>query len=219
MRGFPPEPLCGNSMIWNALILFVVIFTLNVIPAFAPPTWMALSYIGFKYPLQNIMLLALLGATAATLGRLTLAQLSRAIIRQRFLSQKTRDNIDALRKSLERRRTLTFSACLLYAFSPLPSNYLFIAYGLTSLPWKLIAIPFFMGRFVSYSFWAFAGSTAARNMGMDSVDGPSYLGIYFVLSQFFLLGLVYLFTRIDWRVLLDEKKLRWTNPVPGNSGS
>ena len=202
----------------GALILFAAIFILNIIPVFAPPTWMALSYVGFKYPLQNVMLLALVGATAATLGRLTLAKLSRAIIRQRFLSQSTRDNVDAIRKGLEHRRTLTFSVCLFYAFSPLPSNYLFIAYGLTSLGWRLIAIPFFIGRFVGYSFWVFAGSTAARKIAFESIEGQSYLGVYFVLSQLLLLVLVYLFTRIDWHILLTEKKLRWMLSVTRRAG-
>jgi len=31
------------------VILFVVVFALNVIPAFAPPTWMALSWVGFSH--------------------------------------------------------------------------------------------------------------------------------------------------------------------------
>jgi hypothetical protein len=39
---------------FTALILFFsVIFLLNVIPAFAPPTWMIFSFIGFHFPAQN----------------------------------------------------------------------------------------------------------------------------------------------------------------------
>jgi len=195
------------------LVLFAFIFILNTIPAFAPPTWMALSYVGFKYPLQNVMLLGLVGAMAATLGRLTLAKLSRAIIRQKFLSQTTRDNIDAIREGLEHRRTLTFGVFLLYAFSPLPSNYLFIAYGLTSLGWKLIAIPFFIGRVVGYSFWALAGSTAARKIAFESSEAQSYLGVYFVACQILLLSVIYLFTKIDWRALFRQKKLKWMTSI------
>ena len=33
-----------------AALLFIVVFTLNVIPAFAPPTWVTLSFIGFSMP-------------------------------------------------------------------------------------------------------------------------------------------------------------------------
>jgi uncharacterized membrane protein YdjX (TVP38/TMEM64 family) len=196
-------------MILCVLTLFAAIFILNIIPAFAPPTWMVLSYVGFRYPLNNVVLLAFVGATAATLGRLTLAKLSRAIIRQKFLSQSTRDNIDAIREGLEHRRTVTFGVFLFYAFSPLPSNYLFIAYGLTSLSWRLVAIPFFIGRLVGYSFWAFAGSAVARNIVFESSEAQSYLGVYFVASQILLLFVIYVFTKIDWRTLLTRKKLAW----------
>jgi hypothetical protein len=191
------------------LVLFVAVFILNVIPALAPPTWMALSYAGFRYPLHSITLLAFVGATAATLGRLTLAKLSRVIVRQKLLSESTRENIDVLKEGLEKRRKLTFSVCLFYAVSPLPSNFLFIAYGLTSLELNLIAIPFFLGRLVGYNFWVLAGSIAARKITLESTEGQSYLGVYFVLSQLLLLFLVYLFTKIDWRALFADKKFRW----------
>ena len=202
------------------LILFVAVYILNIIPAFAPPGWTAISYVGFRYPLYSITLLAFIGATAATLGRLTLAKLSRAIVRQKFLSEASRENIDVLKQGLEKRRKLTFSLCLFYAFTPLPSNYLFIAYGLTSLQWKLIAIPYFLGRFVGNNFWVFTGSIAARRITLEATDWQPYLGLYFVLSQFLLLFLVYLFTKVDWRALFTEKKFRWMKvrsaikPVP-----
>jgi uncharacterized membrane protein YdjX (TVP38/TMEM64 family) len=191
------------------LVLFAAVFILSVIPAFAPPTGVALSYVGFRYPLQSITLLALVGAIAATLGRLTLGKLSRVIVRQKLLSESARENIDVLKEALEKRRKLTFSVCLFYAFCPLPSNFLFIAYGLTSLPWNLIAIPFFLGRFVGYSFWVFAGSTAARMVTLESTEGQSYLGVYFVLLQLLMLFLVYLLTKVEWRALFDDKKFRW----------
>ena len=51
------------------VLLFGLIFGLNVIPGFAPPTWMAVAFIGFEFPGTNTVLLALVAATAATLGR------------------------------------------------------------------------------------------------------------------------------------------------------
>src|SRR5664279_1190076 len=84
------------------LLLFVAVFLLNVIPAFAPPTGMALSAAGFRYPLYSITLLAFVGASAATLGRLTLGKLSRAIVRQKWMSESTRENIDVLKRGWRR---------------------------------------------------------------------------------------------------------------------
>lgn len=93
--------------------LFVVVSALNIISAFAPPTWMALSWIGFNHPHANPFVVALIGACAAAVGRFVLAKLSRVIIRQRFLLEQTRDNIDTIKTALEQHRTLTFGAFLI----------------------------------------------------------------------------------------------------------
>jgi hypothetical protein len=191
------------------ILLFVVIFLLNVIPAFAPPTWMVFSFVGFHFPAQNGAELAIAGAFAATLGRLTLAKLSRLVIRQKFMSADARRNVDAIRERLQGRTKLTFGLFLLYAFSPLPSNYLFIAYGLTAMELRLIAVPFFLGRSVSYSFWRIASAAVARKITMESEDTLPYLSGYFIVSQIAFLLLIYAFTRVDWHRLLAEHKFGW----------
>jgi membrane protein YqaA with SNARE-associated domain len=190
------------------LLLFLLVFVLNVIPAFAPPTWMVFSFLGFRFPNHMNIALAFVGALAATLGRFTLAKGSNLIVRQRFLGNAARQNVDVIRERLSQRKKLTFSILLFYAFTPLPSNYLFIAYGLTAMELKLITIPFFIGRWVSYSFWTFAASSIARRITLENTDALSYLSVYFVITQVLLLTLVYLFTRIDWRHLLSERKFR-----------
>jgi hypothetical protein len=169
---------------------------------------MVFSYLGFKDPTLNVALLAIVGAGAATLGRLTLAKLAHAVIRQRFLSDATKQNIDSIREGLSGRRKLTFGVFLFYAFSPLPSNYLFIAYGLTTMDLRLIALPFFLGRSVSYTFWGLTSSAVSRRISMESTQTLPYLSAYFIVSQLLLLYLIYLFTRVDWRTLFVEKKLR-----------
>jgi hypothetical protein len=190
-------------------ILFVVVFALNVVPVFAPPTWMVLSWIGLSRPLGHPFVVALIGAFAATGGRLVLANGSRVIIRQRFMSEAARINIDVIKDGLQRHRALTFGAFLLYAFGPFPSNYLFIAYGLTSLPLWLVAVPFFIGRCVSYSFFLFTAAEVSRHLALDGTEPQPYLGLYFVISQFLLLGAVFVLARIDWRYLLVARRFRW----------
>lgn len=196
------------------ILIFLVVFSLNIIPAFAPPTWMVFSYVGFRGLTTNLALLAVVGAAAATLGRMTLAKMARVIIRQRFMSQTTRDNIDSIRERLEPRHRLTFGVFLFYAFTPLPSNYLFIAYGLTMMKLKWIAAPFFIGRAVSYSFWGITASAVASRLAVGSGGALSYLSLYFIVSQLLFLSLIYAFTRVDWRVTLSERKFRWMKKAP-----
>jgi len=190
------------------LIIFLVVLVLNVIPVFAPPTWTVLSFIAIRLN-PNIIVLAVIGAIAATLGRIVLARLSTIIVRQRFLSRGAKENIDAVKTRLESNRKLTFTLFLFYAFSPLPSNHLFIAYGLTALELKVIAIPFLIGRVVSYTFWAFTASRVARVLSDESMATKSFFSYYFIASQLFGLAVIYLFTKIDWSLLFREKKLRW----------
>ena len=88
-----------------------------------------MSFIGLAVPENNFILLSIVAAIAATSGRIVLAKFSRALVRRRLLSEEVRRNVDAIRMGIERRPVLTFGTFLGYALSPLPSNYLFIAYG------------------------------------------------------------------------------------------
>ncbi len=194
-------------MIVTALV-FISVVALNIIPIFAPPTWLVLSAIAVYYKINNIFLLALTGALAATTGRLILAKLSNKIIRGKFLGESSKKNVDDLKKHLEKRRSLTFSIFLFYAFSPLPSNQLFIAYGLTNLPLKSIALPFFLGRLTSYSILSLTASEVARKLAFQSILAGSFFGFYFIVSQIVTIFMIYLFSRIDWHALFTEKKLR-----------
>src|SRR6516164_3058900 len=191
------------------LVLFLVVFLLNVIPAFAPPTWMVFSFLGFRLPRHVDWSFALVGAVAAAMGRSLLGKLSRIIIRNRWLSEAARENINSLKQELERRPNLTFGLFLFYAFTPLPSNYLFIAYGLTTLPFVRLLVPFFIGRFVSYYFWAMSAAAVSRKLELEETDAMAYFSVYFVLTQLTLIAIVYAFVRVDWKLLLQERKLRW----------
>jgi hypothetical protein len=196
------------------LLVFLIVLALNIIPAFAPPTWMVFSFLGFRIPDQAGGMLATTGALAATLGRCILAKMSRAIVRGHWLSVASRDNVDFLRSELERRPRATFSVLLFYAFTPLPSNSVFIAYGLTTMNIFRIAIPFSLARFVSYAFWARSSALASRKFDVDKSEALGYLSVYFVLTQLALIGIVYVFARIDWKAVLHEHQLKWLEKRP-----
>ena len=198
-------------------LLFALIFGLNLIPAFAPPTWMALALVAFQYHETSAMLLAVVGAVAATLGRLTLARLSHVLIRKKLLSDAHRANVDVIKDHLETRTTLTIGLFLFYAFSPLPSNFLFIAYGLTGLPLLRVVLPFFIGRLASYGFFIVGGVAAGRRFKIESMVSGAYAVAWFIGTQLLILGALYCFTRVDWKVLFDQRKLVWLPKMPPTS--
>jgi membrane protein YqaA with SNARE-associated domain len=190
-------------------VLFVVVFILNLLPAFAPPTWTTMSFIGLAVPNIDAFLLAFVAATAATSGRVILAKLSRSLVRQKLLTEQARRNVDAIKVGLENRRSMTLGTFLGYSLSPLPSNYLFIAYGLTSLPIAFLALPFFIGRFISYAFWTRTASTVGDWLDWDWFESAPYFTAYFLLSQLLLVPAIYGFTRIDWQALFTERRVKW----------
>lgn len=186
------------------LVIFAAVLGLNVIPFFAPATWTVLTFITIRYNIP-LLPLALVGAVAATLGRLTLAKLSRVIVREKFLSEKTKKNIDEIKIHLEKRKALTFGLFLFYAFSPLPSNQLFIAYGLTNMSIFRVALPFFLGRIVSYTVLSFSVSKAALYFFPDSLTRA--FGGYFLIVQVLTIFSVYIFTKIKWHELFAKRKV------------
>ena len=80
---------------------------------------------------------------------------------------------DSLRDEIQKRPRFTFGLLLFFAFTPLPSNSVFIAYGLTTMSILRIAIPFFLGRLVSYTFWAKGAAIISRKVEVDGGAGAS----------------------------------------------
>ena len=188
-------------------LLFVIVLVLNVIPAFAPPTWMAMSMLGFAYPDLHPWLVALVAAAAATCGRVILAHLSQRIVKSSWVPGAMRENLAAVADVIKRRRAASAITFLAFAFSPLPSNFLFISYGLTRAPLWLLALPFFIGRTISYGLAFEGGSVAFHHFG--DLGGGVGVWVYFGVTQLAMLGMLYLFAKVDWRSTLAARRLRW----------
>jgi len=197
------------NLAYITTVLFIVVFVLNVLPAFAPPTWTTMSFVGLAIPNIDVLLLASVAAVAATCGRIVLAKLSRKLVRQKLLTEQSRRNVDAIKIGIENQRAMTLGTFLGYSLSPLPSNYLFIAYGLTSLPIVFLSVPFLIGRFVSYAFWTRTASSIGDWLDWDWFESAPYFLAYFLISQLLLVPLIYAFTRLDWRTLFVERHIKW----------
>jgi membrane protein YqaA with SNARE-associated domain len=187
--------------------LFVTVLALNLLPAFAPPTWMLMSYFGLRSPDASPWIVALVAATAATCGRCMLAHFAHRVIDSRIIPTPVRVNLSRVAKAIERRRATASTVFLFVAFSPLPSNALFLAYGMTRAPLLLLAVPFFAGRFASYVVAFSGGAMISRNLDVELSGAASLL--YFVVSQIATVSAVYLFARINWRQSGIDRRLRW----------
>jgi hypothetical protein len=176
--------------VWVALIVFGI----NVMPAFAPPTWAVLVLLQLSYQLPTVPLV-IVGALAAASGRYVLAISFR--YGRRWLPKKYVANTQAAGELLLEHRGRSAVAMVVFLISPLPSSQLFEAAGLMAVPLLPLTGAFFLGRLVTYSIYATgARAVADTNFGKLLVDQlTSPWGI--ALQVLAVVGLV-LLGRVDW---------------------
>lgn len=177
------------------LIFFAIVFAVNLLPAFGPPTWSIIALYAFSGDLRLDLLVAT-AALGAALGRFLLAHATR-LLGTRFLSAKTQASLAALRETLVKRRRNTVLALGLFALSPVPSAQLFEAAGLAQLRLMPFTLAFFVGRIVSYSVYGYSaqgiGSTSLGEVLREELSSPFGIAV-----QVAMLGLLVLLMRIDW---------------------
>lgn len=132
------------------IFLFTSVFAVGLIPAFGPPSWLFAVYFHYQQGMP-FWAAVLITATATTLGRLTLAKLTK-LLRHR-IPKKYIDDLEYSKHLLaEKQKSFRFILGV-FLLSPLPSAQLFEAAGLMNLSLLPIGSIFFVGRLVSLSFY------------------------------------------------------------------
>jgi uncharacterized membrane protein YdjX (TVP38/TMEM64 family) len=179
------------------LALVGVVFGVNLLPAFGPPTWAVLVFFRLHSHLPAVPLV-LLGALAAASGRLLLAHLSRRL-RGRFSERRVK-SLDAAQDVLAGSRRRSIAGLGLFALSPVPSAQLFVAAGLMTVPLLPLTAAFFAGRLVSYSLYV--GAASAAGEGLAKIFRGSLTSPAAIAAQVAMLVLLVLLVRVDWAARL-----------------
>ena len=186
--------------------VFIIIFLLSIIPILTPPTWIVVVSAYSLNDQLHPILLAVVGATAAITGRLILLQLS--TIGRRAINDHRKSSLEKLRKYLEKTRYGYLIGTLIFALLPLPSNMLFISYGLINAKSISIVVGFWIGRFIVYlgmislSRYFVDYFKEILNSDIQSIFIIDIIGI--IMTLFMLL--------IDWSILFSERKLVFIKP-------
>ena len=168
------RPAILSRMVELALAAAIV-FAVNLLPAFGPPTWAVLVGIALWLDPPTAPLVVV-GAVAAASGRLLLALGARAF--RGRLSPARVQGLEELRARLLDRPAGTFAGLALFALSPVPSAQLVVAAGLTGVRLPLLTVAFFSGRLVSYATYV-TGATAFEGAARSALGAglTSPLGI------------------------------------------
>lgn len=175
-------------MIAQLALALAVVFAVNLLPAFGPPTWAILVFFSLDFDLPAVPLV-LGGALAAAGGRYLLANGARRL-RPRFSAARIA-RLDRAQEALSADRKRAAAGLGLFALSPVPSGQLFVAAGLMTVPLLPLTAAFFAGRLVSYSIYVGVANVAASSFGGVVVDAlTSPLGMALQVLMLVALGVL-----------------------------
>ena len=191
---------------YSYLGIFFALIGVNMSPILMPPSWIVLTSFYLLDPTLNIIFLAMVGATGATIGRYFLKKISGLF--RKFVGEEQKSNLDIIGNYLNQKKYGYVIASFLFAATPLPSNVLFITYGLMRAKSIGIYVGFWLGRVISYIVMIYFGNAVLRpflEMFEDRLTG-------ILLIDGVGIGMIIIFASVNWTVLITEKKIKFVKP-------
>ncbi len=186
--------------------IFLLLVLVNTAPILMPPTWLILvSFYALDDTLSPVFL-AVVGATGATAGRSALLYTSEFF--RRFMSEERKSSFDGIANYLKSKKIGYFLASFLFAATPLPSNMLFIGYGLMRAKSMQIYIGFWLGRAISY-YVMISISTVVLTPFVKLFE-DRLLGI--ILVDVLTIIMLVFFACINWNMLITQRKIQFVKP-------
>lgn len=190
-------------MWWQYVLIFLSTVAVDITPLPLPPAFTVMVFFQIKYNLP-ITPVIIIGVAGSILGRLILT-LYIPKIADRVFNKAKNEDVRFLGNKLKNEFWKGQFFILFYTLMPLPSTPLFIAGGIAKMKPIFIIPAFVIGKVVSDTAAVLMGKYAAENtrnliqgvLSWKSIAGL-VLGLLLIFSIFF----------IDWRTLIQQKKLR-----------
>ena len=186
--------------------IFFLLIAMNASPILMPPTWIVLSSFYTIDPSFDILTLSVVGATGALIGRIILMYISRFF--RRFMGTERKSSLDTLAEYMKKKKYGYFSASFLFAITPLPSNLLFMAYGIMRVKNIAIFAGFWVGRAIAY-YVMISISTVTLKPFLELFD-DSLVGV--LVTDISSIIMIVIFACINWNKLITAKKLEFVKP-------
>lgn len=187
------------------LIAGLAIIFLNVMPAFAPPTWMALVFFLINYD-TNPVALVILGVASATAGRAILAWYFRKFTH--LIPTRFSQNMEYAGKYIEGRPDSRYAILALFLFSPISSAQLFEAAGMMkTIALKPLLAAFALGRTFSYSTYV-TGATVLAETNFGELLISQLKSPWAIAAQIAMIAGLVALGFIDWKSKLGNHRLR-----------
>jgi membrane protein YqaA with SNARE-associated domain len=189
---------------WPYLLVFVAALAVDTIPIFAPPAWILLVILLVKFHL-NPWLTVVIGVTGSTIGRYILTRYIPRISSS-LVNRREDANLHYIGSKLAKAKWSSAVFIFLYTLTPLSTTALFTAAAAARVrPWHILP-PFFLGRLITDGTLVFSGKYASANLAELLHGQANWKTVLTLIAGLLVIGL---FLFVDWRQLLEHKKLRF----------
>ena len=190
-------------MSWIYLLVFLGAFLFDVVPIPFPPAFTIMVFLQIMFDL-NIWWVIVIGVAGSILGRYVLT-LYIPFLAGRIFKKSKNEDVEFLGNKMKEKGWKSQLLILAYSLLPLPTTPLFLAAGMARVKPRYIIPAFFVGKFTSDAITVHLGKYAADNVASIMENA---LSLKSVASMVFGLLLVCAVIFIDWRTLIQQKKLK-----------
>lgn len=186
------------------LLVLVGAFLFDVVPIPFPPACTIMIFLQIQFNL-NVWWVIIIGVIGSILGRYILT-LYIPLISGKIFKQSKNEDIQFLGKKMQEKGWKSQAIIIAYSLLPLPTTPLFLAAGMAKIKPIYIIPAFFVGKFTSDAIMLHLGKYALQNAHSIMQNAFSFKSIASFVFGLVLLGLI-LF--VDWRTLIQKKKLEF----------
>jgi hypothetical protein len=190
---------------WPYVLVLFASIAVDCVPVVAPPAWTLMLLLMLKYDL-NPYATAFIGTCGTVTGRLIFSSLIIPWLGSKTLSRDKENDLQYLGKHINRKRIAAFVFIFLYSLLPLSTTALFTAAGLARVRKMFILPPFFLGNLIGDGLLLLSGKATIHSLS-ELFTGSWSLKDISMMAFGLLVVLALLF--VDWRTLLQKKKVKW----------
>jgi len=185
-------------------LVFVGALLFDIVPFPFPPAFTIMILLQISFHL-NVWLVIIAGVVGSVLGRYILILYTPSIT-NKYIKRSKNEDVQFLGTKMKENKWKGQIIVLAYSLLPLPTTPLFLAAGMSKLNAKYIIPAFLIGKFTSDTLALHAGKYASENAHNIMQNALSWKSI---VSALFFLFLIFCLFFIDWRSLIQKKKLVW----------
>ena len=189
-------------MLWQYILVFIGALLFDIVPFPFLPAFTIMTFFQIKFQL-NTWLVVIIGVAGSVLGRYILT-LYIPLIAGRFFKLSKNEDVQFLGQKMKEHKWKGQLLVLTYSLLPLPTTPLFLAAGMARINALYIIPAFFIGKFTSDAIALHLGKYASENIENMLENLVSWKSIASIIFFLFIISAV-LF--IDWRTLIQKKKL------------